>query len=383
MAKDSTAKKAEVESKAEAKIFEALSKDFGSLLFKADEQGKFNTEGIPLPSIAMGVAAGSFDLPFGKMAMLYGAYGSGKSMACYLSIAKTQKKFPKSFCAIVNAEGSLNKKWLKQLGVDLSRLIVIDSTDGVEIFSALCGVYNDKTGKKTKLGILDHAIAGTLDLKLIVLDSWATIQPPQEAGRSFESQEIAALPKFVNRALRFCRPMLAKANVAMMTVNHLRMKMDGSGGTYFVGGSTLAHQMDFIFKLHASTKAEAQILDENGKKQGHMIICTVEKTRFGANRHQAEFFLDFRKGVVRTGMELAEVAAAFGVVDHSSPQSAWVYGEESVRGKEKFGEFLEENPVIFDEIFEKVKKCQEQGVEAQVQLSDEAALFLDKDGLEE
>ena len=358
-------------SKAEAKAWADLSKDFEGLMFRADEKARFNMEGIPLPSIAMGVAAGTFELPFGKMGLFYGAEGSGKSLVCLLAIRDTQRKYPKTTCVLVDAEGSANRKWMAKLGIDLTRLIIINSCDGVEIFSALCGVYNDKTGKKTKSGILDLAIAGELDVKLIVLDSWA-IQPPQEAHRSFSAQEISPLPKFINRSLRFCRPMLAKAGTAMLTTNHLRIKMDGHGGTYFPGGSTLKHQADLVCKFHASTKAEMQILDEKGAKMGHGLIMTCEKTRFGPNRHQAEFFLDFRSGIVRAGEELANVAVAFGVVQHPTPNSSWVYGVHSVKGKEKFGLLLDEDPELFKEIFDKVKINKDLGIEGELAVSDEA-----------
>ena len=370
MAKDSTAK---VENKAEAKIWESLISEFGgNSMFRADEKARFSMEGVPLPSIALGAACGTFELPFGKIGLFYGAEGSGKSLTCLLAIKETQKKYPKTKCVLVDAEGSADRKWMAQLGIDLSRLMIVNSSDGVEIFSILCGVYNDKTGKKTKLGILDRVIAGELDVKLIVLDSIANIQPPQEAGRSFSSNEISPLPKFLNRSLRFCRPMLAKAGAAMLTVNHLRIKMDGHGGTYFPGGNTLKHQCDLIVKQHPSTKAEMQILDEHGNKQGHGLICTCEKTRFGPNRHQAGFFLDFRFGVVRLGEELATVAVAFGVVQHPTPQSSWVYGEHSVKGKEKFGQLLESDPKLFKEVFDKVKANKDAGVEGVLEVSDEA-----------
>jgi RecA/RadA recombinase len=275
-------------------------------------------------------------------------------------------KSPESEVVIIDTEFAFNKKWAQDLGIDPSRIRLIQETNASQIATMLCGKWNDK-GKKTIPGILDLIISGELNVKLIVLDSVADLQPPAEIGRGFDEYEMASLARFLPKFMRVLKPQLARAQVGMIMINHLKVSMTGGPDTYS-GGVALKHNCDYVIKIHASTSAENTLLDANDRKIGHKILCTVEKSRGGANKRQAETFINFYKGVVRIGEEVATLGDLYGVVSRPNLQM-WQYKEHSIRGKDAFYEFLDSNPDIMDEILEEVRALQANGADVSFPVS--------------
>jgi hypothetical protein len=164
------------------------------------------------------------------------------------------------------------------------------------------------------------------------------------------------LPKFLKRVFARVRPLLKRANCAFIAINQAREQMGhGAHGITYPGGKTLRHALDFAIKLHPSNAADGKLEDTHGKV-GHKIIATVEKCRGGTNLYQAEFWLDFRKGVVRRGEELGTLAAAYGIVQRPN-NVTWTYEGSSFKGKEAFFTYLDEHRDVFEEILSKVKEA--------------------------
>lgn len=346
------------------KIWEKLNKELGGeALFRADEEIKFKLDVIDFPSIALGSALGIWGAPRGKILCYVGGENSGKSFLAILQVIEAQKEIGTEQVWL-DTENSANTAWMKSLGVDLTRLHIMPINDGVEIMTALCGRFN-KEGKKTVPGILDLVQTKELNVNLVVLDSIADIQPPQEASRSFDSLEIAPLPKFLNRSFRFLRPSLAKANVAMIAINHLREGMNG-GPPSMPGGRGLKHNLDAVCHIHASTGADATLLNAKGEKVGHKIILTVQKCRFSVNKHAAEIWLDFTRGVIRLGEEVATIGHAFGIVERPN-NLMWHYGSHVVKGKDNFFELLDTNIELRNEIIAKIKAKKAAGGVAKIE----------------
>lgn len=356
------------------KIWEKLNKELGGdLFFRASEPLRLNWDVIDYPCVSLGSAVGVWGLPLGKITQFHGAENSGKTFLAMLMAKETLAKYPNSEVVWIDAELSFDKKWAKKIGLDPEKVIVINSNLGVDIFTALCGKVNDK-GKKTVPGIFDLAQAGELDVKLVVLDSLAQLIPPAEQNRGFEDMEMAALARFLPKALRILRPMLAKSNAAMICINQLRDSMTPKSQPSYPGGRAYRFNLDFAIKLHPSTQEENILRDAKGEKLGHKIIATVEKSRGGVNKHQAEFFLDFTKGIVRQGEELALLAAAYGVVDRPNNKS-WSYDGKVIVGKDNFFAYLDESPDLRRKIFEEIKEKKSSGVEINLELSEEARKF--------
>lgn len=349
-----------------AKTWEKLNSDVGNMFFRADEPLKFDVDVVDLDSPSLGAAIGLWGLPCsgGKVSELTGAEGSGKSMMSLLICAAIQRKFKKGDVLWIDTENSLNIEWAKQLGVDIKRLRVARENDAAKIWSSLVGYYN-KDGKKVKPGVLDLVVSGELDIKFIVLDSIADLVPPVEAGRNAEDQEMAPLARFLPKAFRMLKPMLAKANLGLLCINHLRDSM--TGGQSSPGGRHYRHSLDASVRILASNAADATLFNDKKEKVGHRCLATVSKTRYGANKRQAEFWLDFRKGVVKTGEEVALLGAAYGVVQRPN-NLVWVYGDKTIKGKDNFFQLLEDDAALRTEILAKAKEAHKSGVDGRMEV---------------
>lgn len=324
----------------------------GSAFADGDDKNLSKWEVIPYPSVALGDATHHWGLPIGTVTQLHGIENSGKTFFAMLMVRETLELYPDSFVVWVNAEFSFDREWAVSLGIDLSRVKVIEENDGVEIFHRLCGRYTT-TGKKIP-GILDFAVEGKLNVKLVVLDSIAALIPPAEAGRNMDELEMGALPKFLKRAFTRVRPLLKRGKCSFIAINQARDQMGfGAHGITYPGGKTWRHSIDFAIRLHPSTASDGKIEDKHGKV-GHKIIATVEKCRGGTNLYQAEFWLDFRSGVVKRGEELGILAAAYGVVERPN-NVMWNYEDKTFKGKDLFYQYLDENKEVYSEILEKLK----------------------------
>ncbi len=340
----------------------------GGTFFRADEALEFELDTIPCPSYALGEAAKIFGIAKGKITQFHGAQGSGKSFLALLHIKEAQKE-PGTEQLLIDTEDSFSMAWATSLGIDPTRLRVMRTNNGVDIFRALCGRVN-KEGKKVYQGITDRVIEGIMNVNLIVLDSIADMQPPAEENRDFDEMEMAALARFLPRAMRVLRPKISKSNIAMITINHLRDGMNG-GQPDYPGGRGYKHNLDVAIRVHGSTAADGILLDAKGEKVGHKVICTFEKNRFNVNKRQAEVWLDFRTGVVRLGEEVAMLGDTYGIVTRPNNRT-WVVDGKTWVGKENFFAALDEDTALRDSIIERVKAAVASGATIQVELSEEA-----------
>lgn len=360
------------QNKSLAECMEKLNKTFGDKVFKASQPTKFDKPVIKCPSPSLGEALHYWGIPLGMITQFYGPEGSGKTFLAMLCAAEVQRQFPGTNVVWVDAEHSFDIKWAAKIGIDLDRLIIIKEDNGSGIFSVLCGVPGKKDAKP-KLGVLDLVMSGLMDVKLVVIDSIASIVPPVEQDRSFADQDIAALARFLPKAFRVMNSKGYDAQIATICINQAREKIGERIPTLsYPGGRAYRHMISVNVKLIASNAKESTLYDAHGKKSGHKIIATVEKTRGGANNHKAEFFLDFSKGVVRVSEELATLAAAYNVVQRPTIKT-WCYGNVNITGKENFYAFLDDNPDVADKILNEVKEAKERGVERPVALSEDSA----------
>jgi RecA/RadA recombinase len=350
-------------------IWKELNKSHGGhAFFDGDDEDRFDWEVIDYPCVSLGDATHHWGLPLGRVTQFHGIENSGKTFMAMIMVRETLKKYPNAWVVWVDAESSFDREWAANLGIDLTRVKIIEDNEGAEIFNRLCGKFTS-TGKKIP-GILDMAVDKKIDIKLIVLDSIAALVAPAEEGRNFNEMEMGALPKFLKRAFTRLRPMLKRAETAFIAINQAREILTfGAQGISYPGGKTWRHSMDFAIKMHPSSAADGKLEDDHGKI-GHKIIATVEKCRGGVNLYQAEFWFDFRKGVVRQGEELGTLAAAYGVVERPNLVT-WAYNGQSFKGKEAFFGFLEEHPAVYTEIMDKIKIAKRNHIRRSLTLSDE------------
>jgi RecA/RadA recombinase len=346
-----------------ASFLKSFNKTFGAETARlSSEKRQIKIDSIEFPAVSLGDASHFWGLPMGMISQFHGPEGSGKTFFAMLMVKQAQKKFPDSNVVWFDAEYSFQEKWAERLGIDLTRLILIQENNADKIFTMMCGRTNDN-GKYVDEGIMQHIAAGELDCKLVVLDSIATMIYPLEENRGFGEHEMAAASRFLHKAMRRTLPLVAATNTAFLCINQAREKIGEKFPTLtYPGGRPYRHAISLAVLFRPSTAKDGTLADLAEHKSGHRINATVEKTRGGPDKWKCEFWLDFTKGVVNRGAELAALAAAYDIVKRPNNVS-WEYGEMKVKGKDNFAAALEADEPLMAKLMGEIRAAKELGSE--------------------
>jgi hypothetical protein len=94
-----------------------------------------------------------------------------------------------------------------------------------------------------------------------------------------------------------------------------------------------------------------QSIRELPVQMGHTVRVKVEKANMDSPFREAEFQVDYKKGIVNTGLEVAKLAAALGIIAHPLKDgkeivSQWVFGEKKWIGFANAVAEIEANPEL-------------------------------------
>lgn len=218
------------------------------------------------------ISQGGF--PQGKIVMLYGGPGSGKSSLAYRVCGYAQRMYIDKPTIWFDTELSFSENLATINGCDLE----------------LLGRYDINTAGDKFYGeaILDKMIyACEHKASVVVLDSVADLVPRIVWENTLEKETIGVLARMLSRGLPKLAQAAAKGNTCVILINQLRTKMGvmwGSPDTT-TGGNSLPHASSVIVKMNKLSSKESQVIieDDNGSE---VIIaqtsnCFIEKNRFG------------------------------------------------------------------------------------------------------
>ena len=356
---------------------EAFFKSFAD----ADEQLNFRlaheTVGEKLPvietgSLALDDALSSGGLPKGRLIQYYGAPGSGKTLMAMLAIKEAQLQDPTAQQMFIDAEGTFDASWAEVLGLDTSRIIVVDGETAVigrNCFEMVLGVPKEdkKTHEyvgKSKEGLLDKIKAGEFNINLIVLDSLGAIIPPGEDVSAVGKMNMALLARFLTTTFRKLSLELNRAGVPFIVINHKKANMDPYGVDHsFSGGNTYAHFLSANVYFEAVARADAQILDDKDQKIGHTMRATIEKSKFGPYPRKCEFKVNFGIGVIDKHIEIATLAVDYDVIKKTSTVTH-EYGDQKWVGFPKVCDAVKDPPELAAELVIKIGEARDAKWEA-------------------
>jgi recombination protein RecA len=333
---------------------------------KADERLNQILPSISTGSYLLNDILGCNGYPFGRIIQLYGAPGSGKSLMTYLAIVEAQKVNPTAKQVLIDSENTFNAQWAEILGVDTSRLYVVDgelAVNGKRCFEMLLGEPKEDSkhnysGKK-KEGLLDLIANKEFDANLIILDSLGAIIPPGEDVAAVGKMNMALMARFLTTTFKKLSLDVTRANIPFLIVNHKRDNMDMYGADHtFSGGNTYAHFLSANVYFEPVNRADARILDEKENKIGQTIRATIEKSKFGPWPRKCEFKVDFGKGVIDRHEEIAQLALDYNVVTKSSSVTH-EYLEYKWVGFNKFCDAIKDDTQLALELEKKIRDARE------------------------
>lgn len=214
-------------------------------------------------------------VPLGKVTVLAGESGAGKSYICSGNIIRAAQE-QGIYVVLVDSENALDEKWLVALGVDtaedkLLKLNMAMIDDVAKTISEFMKEY------KT----MDEA---TRPKVLFVIDSLGMLLTPTDVNQ-FEAGEmkgdLGRKPKALTALVRNCVNMFGSYNVGLVCTNHTYASQDMfdpddkiSGGQGFIYASSIVVAMKKM-KLKEDEDGN-KVSEVNGIRAG----CKVMKTRY-------------------------------------------------------------------------------------------------------
>jgi recombination protein RecA len=319
-------------SKALAAALLQIEKQFGkgSIMKMGDAQIQNDLTVVSTGSLGLDIALGVGGLPRGRVVEVYGPESSGKTTLCLQVVAEVKKAG--GTAAYIDAENALDPTYAQKLGVNVGDLLISQPDTGEQA-----------------LEIADMLVrSGGVDI--IVIDSVAALVPKAEIEGEMGDQLPGLQARLMSQALRKLTANIKRANVLVIFINQIRMKigvMFGNPETT-TGGNAL--------KFYASVRLDIRRI--GSIKKGDEVIGNETRVKVVKNKvsppfREALFDILYGEGISREG-EIIELGVNHRIVEKSG---AWYSysGDRIGQGKDNAREFLREHPEIAQEIEGKIR----------------------------
>ena len=288
-----------------------------------------NIEVIPTGSISLDLALGLGGIPRGRIVEIYGPEAGGKTTMSLHMIAEVQKRG--GIAGFVDAEHALDPVYARNVGVDIDNLYISQPDSGEQA-----------------LEIVETMVrSGALDI--IVVDSVAALVPRAEIDGDMGDAHVGLQARLMSQALRKLSPSVSRTNCVVVFINQLREKVGIPFGNpeTTTGGRAL--------KFYASVRLDIrrkESIKANGGVIGNRVKVKIVKNKVAPPFRETEFDIIFGHGISKEG-DLLDLAAAFNIVVKSGSWYSY-NGQKIGQGRECAKAFLLNNPVLMDELYQRV-----------------------------
>jgi recombination protein RecA len=308
-----------------------IEKNYGKgSVMKLGQRQEMNIEAIPTGSLGLDVALGIGGIPKGRIIEIFGPESSGKTTLTLHIIAEAQKKG--GTCAFIDAEHALDPVYAKKVGVNTDELIISQPDTGEQA-----------------LEITDTLVrSGAVDL--VVIDSVAALVPKAEIDGEMGDSHMGLQARLMSQALRKLTASISRTNCVVIFINQIRMKigvMFGSPETT-TGGNAL--------KFYASIRMDIRRIGSIKDKEeviGNQTRVKVVKNKVAPPFRTVDFDIMYGSGISKEG-EIIDIGVKYDFIEKSG--SWFSYGDMRIgQGRENAKQYMKDNPVIAEELSEKIK----------------------------
>ena len=285
----------------------------------------------PSGSLTLDLALGVGGYPKGRIIEIYGPESSGKTTFALHAIAEIQKAGGRA--AFIDAEHALDPVYAKNLGVNINELLLSQPDTGEQALE-IC-----------------EALVRSEAINIVVIDSVAALVPQAEIEGEMGDSHVGLQARLMSQALRKLSGTINKTNTIAIFINQLREKV----GVMFGNPETTpgGRALKFYSTIRLDVRRGEQI------KMGDQIIgnktnIKVVKNKVAPPFKTATVDIMYGEGISREG-EIIDIASDLAIIDKSG---AWYSynGEKIGQGKENVKIFLKENPVLRDELEQKIRE---------------------------
>lgn len=305
--------------------------------YKSDEIIRAANEVKPIPRTSTGIMALDVilggGLPDGRIIEAYGPESSGKTTIALHCIAAAQKAG--KICGYVDAEHAFDPVYAKNVGVDVSQLLVSAPLYGEQSLAVV------------------ESLVRTGSVGLIVVDSVAALVPKKELDGDFGDANVGLHARLMSQAMRKLTPLAEKMGCTLIFINQIREKVGvvyGSPETT-TGGRAL--------KFYSSIRLDVRKKEALKMKDGADIYANKTQVKTVKNKtfppmKITMFDIVFGKGVDNAGSVL-DVATELGIVEKGGGGN-YTYKDVKRRGRGNMIDFFcsEEGRELFKELEKEV-----------------------------
>jgi len=286
---------------------------------------RFNTKGDKVDGWDSG-------FPHGRIVEVMGPESSGKTTLCNLLVAEAQKAG--HWAAFIDMEHAWHREYATDLGVDVDNLIISQPGHAEEALNEL------------------EVLIRTGDLKVIVVDSVASLVPKAELEGEMGQNHVGLMARLMSQAMRKLAGIVSQTDTIVVFTNQIREKigvMFGSPETT-PGGRALKYYSSI--RLRISRTGDVTMSDV---KIGQKCKIKTVKNKVFPPYKETEIEMVWGKGYNKAG-EILDIGVESGIVSKSG---AWYsYGDTQIgQGRANTCVFLEENKEIMEDIVAKVLKA--------------------------
>ena len=316
--------------KALAQVLADIEKQFGAgAIMKLGDNEHMEVDAVSSGSLAIDIALGVGGYPKGRIIEIYGPESSGKTTVALQAIAEVQKAGGRA--AFIDAEHALDPVYAKNIGVDISELLLSQPDTGEQA-----------------LEICD-ALVKSAAVNLIVIDSVAALVPQAEIDGEMGDSHVGLQARLMSQALRKLSGTMNKTKTTAIFINQLREKV----GVMFGNPETTPGGR--ALKFYASVRLDVrrgETIKNGDQIIGNKTTIKVVKNKVAPPFKTAVLDIMYGEGVSHEG-EIVDIASDLSIIEKSG---AWYSynGEKIGQGKENAKIFLRENKDVCSEIEAKI-----------------------------
>ena len=292
-------------------------KKYGDVII--DHNNVVKCDAISTNSLSVDIATGIGGIPKGRITEVSGQESSGKTTLMLQVIASAQANG--DIAAYIDAEHALDGGYARNLGVDMSKLIVAQPDTAEQILSM------------TK-DFLESGLFG-----IIVIDSVAAMVPKAVLEGEMEDQHMGVMARLMSKAIPKLLKPAAASNTAVVFVNQMRSTM---GSTPYAPQSTTTggNALKFYCSLRLQTARTGKVKDGD-LIEGNTVKVTVNKNKLAPPFTEAESEIIFGEGF-NVNREILNFGIALKMIEKSGSWYSY-NGDRLGQGAKAVFEFLDQN----------------------------------------
>src|SRR3954452_18506842 len=300
---DVSAKEAKAKDAALEAAVTQIERDFGQgSLMRLGADNVLPVEAISTGALALDQALGIGGVPRGRIVEIFGPESSGKTTLIYHIIAEAQAKG--GVCVFIDTEHAMDPIYARAIGVDTDELLVSQPDYGEQA-----------------LQIADRLIASAA-VDVAAIDSVAALTPKAELDGQIGDTTVGLQARLMSRAMRKLAGNLNRTNTVCLFTNQIREKL----GVQF--GSPETQPGGRALKFYSSQRLDIRLIEtlkEGTEAVGNRVRVKVVKNKVASPFRQAEFDIEFGKGISTAGC-LIDLGIENNAVTKSG--SVFSYGDE-------------------------------------------------------